>query len=183
VWLWCESRHGHNIATVYQEQSIGIAIVLPRSEESPDGTLSALSSRELEALQLVARGAKNRQIANALGLSVHTVKRHIARIMIKLQARSRTEAASHYRGKRHGDVVPASPVDVALLRRLTPREFEVFQRIANGFSAVEIARELSISLHTVKRHTSSIFEKLAVQNRSHAAAFAHATRGYDSSSA
>jgi DNA-binding NarL/FixJ family response regulator len=147
-----------------------------------------LSRRELQIVQLLAGGAKNRQIAVALDLSAHTVKRHIARIMSKMKVESRTQAASIYRrhghevGFRHwGDESVAaesgvSGVDVTPARELTARELEVLLRIANGADSRQIAGELLISFHTVKRHTASIFEKLGVQNRSHATAFVHAAR-------
>lgn len=51
-----------------------------------------LSNRELQILQLLAEGLANRQIAEALTLSPHTVKRHVANILAKLHQRSRLEA-------------------------------------------------------------------------------------------
>ncbi len=53
---------------------------------------SPLSERELEVLQLVARGQANRQIAEALSLSLNTVKRHMANILAKLHQRTRLDA-------------------------------------------------------------------------------------------
>ncbi len=55
--------------------------------------LSQLSERELEVLTQVATGANNRQIAETLVLSVHTVKTHVRNIYSKLGVQSRTEAA------------------------------------------------------------------------------------------
>lgn len=52
-----------------------------------------LSKRELEVLTQVATGASNRQIADALVLSIYTVKTHIRNIHSKLGVQSRTEAA------------------------------------------------------------------------------------------
>ncbi len=51
-----------------------------------------LSERELEILQLLAEGLANREIAEDLSLSPHTVKRHVANILAKLHQRSRLEA-------------------------------------------------------------------------------------------
>ncbi len=53
---------------------------------------SPLSERELEVLQLVSDGRANRQIAEALSLSLYTVKRHMANILAKLHQRTRFEA-------------------------------------------------------------------------------------------
>jgi DNA-binding NarL/FixJ family response regulator len=54
----------------------------------------ALSSREREVLALLAGGASNKEIALALGVSVSTVKFHVAAIMGKLGARSRVDAVA-----------------------------------------------------------------------------------------
>ena len=55
--------------------------------------LQALSQREVEVLQLVARGLTNQQIAQKLLLSVSTVKKHLRRILSKLGVSDRTQAA------------------------------------------------------------------------------------------
>jgi LuxR family maltose regulon positive regulatory protein len=52
-----------------------------------------LSARELEVLGLIARGQSNKVIARELGLSPHTVKRHVARILDKTGQSSRAGAA------------------------------------------------------------------------------------------
>ena len=56
-----------------------------------------LSAREREVLELVARGARNRQIAQALSISEFTVKRHMQNILHKLDLPSRTAAGLFYR--------------------------------------------------------------------------------------
>ena len=62
--------------------------------------LTALSSRELEVLELAADGGANKQIAGQLGLSEFTVKRHIQNILRKIGARSRWEASALYLAQR-----------------------------------------------------------------------------------
>jgi DNA-binding NarL/FixJ family response regulator len=52
-----------------------------------------LTPRELEVLELLARGLDNSQIARALFLSQHTVKNHVSSILIKLQVENRIQAA------------------------------------------------------------------------------------------
>jgi DNA-binding NarL/FixJ family response regulator len=53
-----------------------------------------LTARELEVLRAVANGASNKAIARRLGISIHTVKFHLAAILTKLDAESRTEAVT-----------------------------------------------------------------------------------------
>lgn len=52
----------------------------------------ALTAREMEVLQLIARSASNKRIAQELHLSVHTVKNHVHHILDKLEVESRHEA-------------------------------------------------------------------------------------------
>jgi two-component system, NarL family, response regulator LiaR len=52
--------------------------------------------------------------------------------------------------------------------RLSPRELEVLQLMANGLSNQQIAERLFVSLNTVKTHTSNLFVKLEVERRTQA---------------
>ena len=56
--------------------------------------VDALTNRELEVLRLLASGWGNKQIAGRLGISDHTAKSHVAQILAKLNAASRTEAVT-----------------------------------------------------------------------------------------
>jgi DNA-binding CsgD family transcriptional regulator len=58
------------------------------------GPFGALTDREREVLSLVASGETNRQIATALGISEHTVARHLSNIFDKLGVTSRTAASA-----------------------------------------------------------------------------------------
>jgi two-component system, NarL family, response regulator YdfI len=58
------------------------------------GTGEPLTPRELEVLAMLSDGAGNKTIAWELGISEHTVKFHVASIMSKLDATSRTEAVT-----------------------------------------------------------------------------------------
>jgi DNA-binding NarL/FixJ family response regulator len=53
----------------------------------------SLSPRELEVLKRVARGMSNEDIADELGMTPPAVRNHVANILVKLQLRSRIEAA------------------------------------------------------------------------------------------
>lgn len=59
----------------------------------PDLAGAELTPRELDVLELVARGMANPEIAKALYLSEHTVRNHVSSLLTKLQVENRTQAA------------------------------------------------------------------------------------------
>jgi DNA-binding NarL/FixJ family response regulator len=61
---------------------------------APSGSHAALTEREREVLCLVAGGATNRAIASRLFISPKTASVHVSRILTKLDATTRTEAAA-----------------------------------------------------------------------------------------
>lgn len=70
---------------------------VPPSAESASRLPTDLSQRELEVVRLIARGATNREIAEALVISEGTVKNHISHILNRLSLRDRTQAAIYAR--------------------------------------------------------------------------------------
>lgn len=69
------------------------------------------------------------------------------------------------------DALPRSGEDTDLaakLAALTPQQFKVLTRVAEGRLNKQIADELGIQERTVKAHMSAIFEKLGVRNRTQA---------------
>jgi DNA-binding NarL/FixJ family response regulator len=69
-----------------------------------DRELVGLTAREQEVLELVAQGATNKEIAQALHVSIHTVKSHMRKILTKLHLEKRQEAALYAR--REGLINP-----------------------------------------------------------------------------
>jgi DNA-binding CsgD family transcriptional regulator len=65
-----------------------------RTDVPPDGADQPLTAREVEVARLVATGATNRQIADALTISPKTVAAHIEHILTKLGAARRAEIAA-----------------------------------------------------------------------------------------
>ena len=59
------------------------------------GARAPLTPREIEVLMLLAEGASNKTIARRLGISVHTAKFHVGRLLDKLEASGRTDAVAH----------------------------------------------------------------------------------------
>ncbi len=72
-------------------------------------------------------------------------------------------------GHQAGPTTPAAP---GLIEPLTDRELEVLRLLAMGRRNRDIAQELVITLETVKKHVSHIFEKLGAANRTQAVAHA-----------
>ena len=68
--------------------------------QSPAPLVEELTPRELQVLRDVALGLANKEIAERLRISEHTVKFHVASILGKLEAGSRTEAVTQ--GIRRG---------------------------------------------------------------------------------
>jgi DNA-binding NarL/FixJ family response regulator len=66
----------------------------PAARQAQVPNLGALSAREREVLALIAQGASNAAIAERLHLSDHTVKRHVANILLKLNLPTRAAAAA-----------------------------------------------------------------------------------------
>ncbi|RMF91467.1 MAG: DNA-binding response regulator [Nitrospinota bacterium] len=64
-------------------------------QSSPEPQPSELTERETEVLRLVAQGLGNKEIADRLDLSEHTVKTHLRHILEKLHLRSRAHAAAY----------------------------------------------------------------------------------------
>lgn len=68
------------------------AAAVPPARITADMDVEPLTARETEVLELVASGLSNKQIADELGISAHTVKFHVNAILGKLDVHSRTEA-------------------------------------------------------------------------------------------
>lgn len=69
-------------------------LIQPKTPTAPE---SWLSVREEEVLRALASGQRYKEIADVLGLSVHTVRTHIHRIYQKLHVQNRAEAAAAFR--------------------------------------------------------------------------------------
>jgi two-component system nitrate/nitrite response regulator NarL len=122
----------------------------------------------VSALQYGARGVLRKDSTTALLFeSIRSVKKeeywlgsHAVGQLVDSIRCPQPEAASPAKKK------------AALRYRLTPREFEIVERVASGESNKDIAQALSLRENTVKHHLSSIFDKLGVFSRLELAVFA-----------
>ena len=79
----------HDVAMAVRMVGLGMTVFNRASAEKP---VNELSEREREVLDLIASGATNREIAERLFLSPHTIKEHTSTLYRKLKARNRAEA-------------------------------------------------------------------------------------------
>jgi LuxR family maltose regulon positive regulatory protein len=72
-----------------------------------------------------------------------------------------------------GATADSAPVDQGLIDPLSARELDVLRLLGSDLDGPDIARELVVSLNTVRTHTKNIYAKLGVNNRRAAVRLAH----------
>jgi LuxR family maltose regulon positive regulatory protein len=85
-----------------------------------------------------------------------------------LEAVVKHEIAPHYVRQlltAFGSVSERTPVTQVLIEPLSERELEVLRLLGTDLNGPEMARELVVSLNTVRTHTKNIYSKLGVDNR------------------
>ncbi len=88
------------LALALQSAAAGLVVHEAQASSIPPPTDDVLTPRELEVIALMAQGLPNKLIAYKLGVTLHTAKFHVAQILAKLGAASRTEAVTS--GARRG---------------------------------------------------------------------------------
>jgi two-component system, NarL family, response regulator LiaR len=134
---------------------------------SPDIRIIALTSfdDEEKIREMLAAGATGYMLKNSsIDDLAHIVRAAHVGASIALSPEV-TNKLLHSTGKTES----AEPVSS---HNLSPRELEVLSLLVDGLSNREIARDLTISLGTVKTHVSMIIAKLEVNNRVEAATLA-----------
>jgi DNA-binding NarL/FixJ family response regulator len=79
---------------VVHPSAIAVALPAPAALSPPAELAEPLTPREREVLEMLASGLVNKEIAAKLSISEHTVKFHVASILGKLGAATRTEAVA-----------------------------------------------------------------------------------------
>ena len=90
-------------------------------------------------------------------------QRLAARLLRRLAAQEASQQREPEPAVEENEAKDSPPVS------LTPRELEVLRRVAAGKTNRTIARELHMSLSTVKRHVERVVSKLGVSDRTQAA--------------
>ena len=152
--------------------SIDVAIVDLRPTPSEAG--STLSGNE--AIRLL------RRTAPSLGIVAHGERpeRHIASAAMQAGATAylaRTAAAADLLKATRAALAQERFLDPAVPPRgsrgkLTQRQRQILQLLANGGSTAAAAKELDLSEETIKTHTKNALARLGARNRTHAVAIA-----------
>jgi DNA-binding CsgD family transcriptional regulator len=88
-----DAKPALNLAVELEERLQSPAQAAQAPSDTP-AARSGLTKRELEVVRLVAEGMSNQEIAESLVLSEHTVHRHVANLLNKLEVSSRTAAVA-----------------------------------------------------------------------------------------
>jgi DNA-binding NarL/FixJ family response regulator len=166
------SSRAEAVALVRDVGSIDVAIVDMRWRNE-DGERSIGGYEAIRQMRKVEPG---------LGIVAHGEKadRHLANTALQAGASayvSRTAGAEQLRLAVDAAMAQESFVDPGVpppgsRGRLTRRQREILQLIADGESTTVAARELGLSEETVKTHTKNILARLGARNRTHAVAIA-----------
>ena len=112
--------------------------------------------------------AQGNQVST-LSLDVDYSENRTALASANAQIQQLERALTHLKQQRKEEQEQANQ---ALPTPLSPREIQVLKRLARGETNPDISRELELSPHTVKSHITHIFNKLGVNSRAQASAWA-----------
>ena len=76
---------------------------------------------------------------------------------------------SNYLKQKNNESITLDSINMNAVSPLSEREFDILLLVVRGFTNQQIARDLDLSINTVKWHTQNIFSKLGVKNRTAAA--------------
>lgn len=169
--------------TVAGEAGDGRAALQMVAELLPDVALVNISMPELNGIELTQRIASKYPRTRVIVCSLHTDDEYVRRAfavgaagyVVKSAAREELELA--IRAVARGDVWLDPQVSKAVVEALvrgeappepfellTPRQREVLQLVAEGYSSKEIADELGLSVKTVETHRAQLMRRLGVDS-------------------
>lgn len=136
----------------------------PTAGRGSSPAAAALTARETQILDAVSHGHTVARVAADLGLTVHTVSTHLARIFRKWGVRNQAGAVAEgfRRGLLHPRPTPGPTVP------LGGRDARLVYLIARGLSNGEIAGRLWCSEESVKSAVRVLLRRLGAVSRQHA---------------
>lgn len=161
----CECPDSERWMGGYQVRSAFLVPVTGAGDGPAD--VMVLFSHELDgfdegerALALALVGYLARAVGDEAGgdLRLRRLERGLRRIALEL-----SELGVDEEGGPSKSAYPSALVE--RLRLVSPREWEVLERLRTGLRVATIARELSISPNTVRNHLKSIYRKLGVRSQ------------------
>jgi LuxR family maltose regulon positive regulatory protein len=169
------TEHATERAAAPLDEATGLLDRLLRAAEAGGRTGSAIEILTLRALAARARGDLSAAVASlerALALAepegyVRVFVDEGPRLAALLKAVAKDGAAAAYARRLLTALSTAPTPDTArpLVDPLSPRELDVLRLLAGDLDGPGIARELVVSLNTVRSHTKSIYAKLGVAGR------------------
>ena len=124
------------------------------------------SPRQIQILNLLAQGHTNGEIAGNLGTSQHTVEVQVNQLYDNFGVVGR-DRETLVQLAIEGGFIEDSPSSAKqrFISRLTPRQKEMLDLLAKGYTKKEIAETLGISELTVQYHMATLFKKFGAHSK------------------
>jgi LuxR family transcriptional regulator, maltose regulon positive regulatory protein len=171
--LLAQARTGDDPAAAALDGFLARLLDAAEQQGRPGGALEVLVLQALLAQQRGDVPCAHSAIAQAVQRAqpqryVRTIVEHGPPVLRLLHSLADQHRGSHVRllldaaeGPRLVAAIPRQP----LPDRLSDRELEVLQLLASDLDGPDIARQLVVSVHTVRTHTKAIYSKLGVNSR------------------
>ena len=171
--LLAQTRAGHDGTADALDRLLGRLLDAAELAGRPGSALDVLVLRALHAEQRGDAARARAELAEAVGRAepqryVRTLLQHGPAVVRLLRGLPDQRTGSHL----HRLLAAAEPTTVTtavprqrLPERLSDRELEVLHLLATDLDGPDIARQLVVSVHTVRTHTKAIYAKLGVNNR------------------